>query len=133
VTTATGGHTLATGLNYGDAGQYVALPTGHWNVMLRHGGTSSPVALDVASASVSTVVVLAEPGGGLGLSQLRDSTGVADMPVGAAATGGGGTAPGSVPLLPALVVAVTVGSATLLVSRRSTRSPAGRGGRRARV
>jgi hypothetical protein len=131
--TTTGGPSLGDSLNYGDAGRYVALPQGHWKVSLRVGQQVTPATVDVHSASVSTVVVIAKPGGGLTLSALRDSTGVAGAPRGAAATGAGGTAAWSFPLLPVAVVALLVGGLSMLIGRGSAVPGASRRDRRARV
>ncbi|HEX4362875.1 MAG TPA: DUF4397 domain-containing protein [Pseudonocardia sp.] len=90
---AVNGPTLATGLRYGDTGDYVTVPGGHWNVALKYGDTSAPATLDVRAATVCTVVVLNKPGGGLSLSELPDGTGTTSAPVGGAETGAGGTAP----------------------------------------
>jgi hypothetical protein len=119
VSAADNGPVLASGLKYGDAGDYVTVPQGRLNLTLRHGTTSTPVTLDVRSASVSTVVVLAKPGGALALSELRDATGVANAPSGGAATGGGGTAPLPFPLVPALFVGLVVGILGVMTGRRS--------------
>jgi hypothetical protein len=128
VTATSSGTVLASGLKYGDAGDYVTLPQGRVDLTLRHGTASSPVALDVRSASVSTVVVLAKPGGTLALSELRDATGVANAPTGGAATGGGGTALSGFPLVPVVLVGLVVGGLVVLAGRRSSPRP-GRGAR----
>jgi Domain of unknown function (DUF4397) len=113
---AVGGPALASGLKYGDAGQYVTVPQGHWNVALRSGETVTPAAIDVRSASVCTVVVVHKPSG-LTLTELPDAAGTASAPAGGAETGGGGTAPGSFPLVPVLIVGLAVGALTVSALR----------------
>lgn len=118
---AIGGPVLAPGLKYGDTGQYVTLPQGHWNVALRSGDSVTPATMDVRSASVCTVVVV-HKAGGLALTELPDAVGTASAPAGGAETGGGGTAAGSFPLIPVLVVGLVVGSLTVWVPRARRRS-----------
>ena len=111
-----GATTLAKDLRYGDAGSYVALPQGQHSLSLRNGTTTTSVPVDVAPGSVNTLVVIDKPGGGLTATQLRDSTAVAAAPIGAANTGGGGTAPQPLLTEPMVLTGLLVGGlAALLV------------------
>jgi hypothetical protein len=114
--TAIGGPTLASGLKYGDAGQYVTVPQGHWNVSLKSGDAVTPVSMDVQPNTVCTVVVVHKTSG-LTLTELPDATATAVAPAGGAETGAGGTAPGSFPLVPTLVVGLVIGALTVSALR----------------
>ena len=117
---AVGGPTLASGLRYGDSGEYVTVPGGHWDIALKYGDTSAPATLNVRPASVCTVVVLNKAGGGLTLSELMDGTGTASAPVGGAETGAGGTATGP-PVAAVLVVGLVIGALTVGALRAGPR------------
>jgi hypothetical protein len=112
---AQGGATLADNLKYGDASRYITLPKGQQSLVLRSGSTTTPVTVDVTAGSVSTVVVINKPGGGLTAKQLRDSTAVAAAPTGAANTGGGGTATQPVLTLTSALAALAVGTLSVLL------------------
>ena len=104
--TITAGHkVLARNLQFARVTSYVVVSAGTWNVAAAGESehTSSPIHL--AAGTIHTIVVLDDPGR-LSLDDLVDAAGSRVIPIGAPATGLGGTAPRPVPSrLPWLVLA----------------------------
>ena len=110
-----GGPALATALPFGGSGSAVAVPAGPSTVRV-DGGSGMAAALPVtwAPGSISTLLVLNSPGGGLTVRMVQDAVGPAVLPTGGVEAGGGGTGlPAGVPW--------ALGSAVVLaaVSRRA--------------
>jgi hypothetical protein len=115
----TGGPALARGLPFGSAGAPVTVPAGPSTVRVDAGtGPSADLPLDLSAGSVTSLLVLDGPDGGLTLRPVVDAAGPAAVPVGPVAAGAGGTAnPG--PALPA--VALAAGSSVVLACLRGRR------------
>ena len=96
VTVSAGHKSLVSSLLFGSFTSYVAVSAGTWNVkavgVSEH--TSAPIHL--AAGTIHTIVVLDDPGH-LMLDDLVDAAGSRVIPVGAPATGLGGTAPRPAP------------------------------------
>ena len=96
VTVTAGRKVLVRDLQFAKVTSYVAVPAGTWNVkaagVSEH--TSSPI--DLVAGTIHTIVVLDDPGH-LMLDDLVDAAGSRVVPVGAPATGLGGTAPRPAP------------------------------------
>jgi uncharacterized protein DUF4397 len=93
---AVNGPVLTSDTGYGAASTYVAVPSGHW--LLNVASSSDPslteqASVSVASASVTSVVVLDKAGGGLDVRTVLDASGAGTIPNGSVNAGGGGTAP----------------------------------------
>ena len=115
----TGGPALARDLPFGSAAAPIAVPAGPATVQVSAGaGPTADVPLDLSAGSITSLLVLDGPDGGLTLRPVVDATGPAAVPVGPVAAGAGGTAnPGTA--LPA--VALAAGSLALLASLRGRR------------
>ena len=87
----TGGPSLAQDLPFGAAGSAITVPAGRSAVRV-DGGRPAELPLDLAAGSISTLLVLERPGGGLTLRVVLDAAGPAAVPTGAVPAGGGGTA-----------------------------------------
>jgi hypothetical protein len=124
---AQNGPTLTSDTGYGGASSYIAVPAGHWTLAVASSSNpalTSDVSVSVASATVSSVVVLDQVGGGLAVRTVLDASGSGTIPTGSVNAGGGGTAVRSdqnvYSLLSwaALAAAVTVAAAGLILRRR---------------
>jgi Domain of unknown function (DUF4397)/Sortase domain len=108
-----GGSALATDLPFGGAGSAVQVPAGPATVRV-DGGPEAVAALPVTwtSGSISTLLVLDDPGGGLTVRVVRDAAGPAVVPTGAVEAGGGGGAglPAALPWVAVTAGAVALGS-----------------------
>ena len=89
-----GGPVLAAGLPFGAAGAPVAVPAGAAPLRVDDGRGAVDVPADLAAGSVTTVVVLDGPDGGLTLRVVLDAAAPAVAPRGGVEAGGGG-APGA--------------------------------------
>jgi hypothetical protein len=91
--TRSGGPSLADGLSFPGAGGYRTVPAGPASARVT-GGPGGPVdlPLDLPAGSISSVLVLDRPDGGLTLSVVRDATGPAAVPTGSVPAGSGGSA-----------------------------------------
>jgi hypothetical protein len=91
--TVPGGPALARALPFGEAGPWSAVPAGSSTARLAGGsGAPTDVPLDLRAGSVSSLLVLDDPDGGLTLRVVVDAAGPAAVPAGSVAAGGGGTA-----------------------------------------
>jgi hypothetical protein len=93
---ATKGKVLSTGTAFGSATRYVALPAGRWTV--RANSHTKPrlfgtLRVPVRRATLTSMILLDAPGGGLMLRSVLDAAGARIAPHGAVPAGGGGTAP----------------------------------------
>jgi hypothetical protein len=105
--TITAGHkVLARNLQFAKVTSYIAVPAGTWNVKAAGVSEHTASSIDLAAGTIHTIVVLDDPGH-LTLDDLVDAAGSRVIPVGAPATGLGGTAPrpGSSSLLWLVLVA----------------------------
>ena len=107
-----GGPALAAALPFGGSGSPVAVPAGPARVVL---DGSTPLPLRWAPGSISTLLVLDAPGGGLTVRVVLDAAGPAVVPTGAVEAGGGGTA-GSTRALPWVLGAATALATALAVA-----------------
>ena len=107
------GPPLATGLAFGDAGSPVAVPAGRSTVRVDGGpGEATPLPVTWTAGTISTLLVLDAPGGGLTVRVVLDGAGPAVAPAGAVEAGGGG-APVSPAALPwALGAALALAAAS---------------------
>jgi sortase (surface protein transpeptidase) len=87
--TLTGGPPLATALAFPGAGDWTTVPAGAATLRVRDGATSADLPISPAAGSVSTVLVLDRPGGGLSVRLVPDAAGPAVAPAGAVDAGGG--------------------------------------------
>jgi hypothetical protein len=111
--TLPGGRALARALPFGEAGPWSAVPAGPSTAWLGKGsGAPADLPLDLRAGSVSSLLVLDDPDGGLTLRMVVDATGPAAVPAGPVAAGGGGTA-GTTSRLPATALA---GAGALLLA-----------------
>jgi hypothetical protein len=85
----------ATDLPFGAAGSPVDVPAGPTTVAV---DGAAPLPLTLAAGSISTLLVLDVPGGGLTVRVVPDAVGPAVAPTGAVEAGAGGTAGLPVPL-----------------------------------
>lgn len=123
VSVTAGGTTLASGLQFGTATNFVAVPAGTWSVRAVGPSQTATQQLTLAAGTVHTLVVLDDPGT-LGIDDLLDAAGSTVAPASGVQTGLGGTAPRQgAPLLPWLAAGLTglllaVGGAVLVSRRR---------------
>jgi len=123
VSVTAGGHTLTSGLQFGNATSFIAVPAGTWTVQAAGPSETATQQVTLAAGTVHTLVVLDDPGK-LGIDDLLDAAGSAVAPASGVQTGLGGTAPRpGAPLLPWLAVGaagllLAVGGATLASRRR---------------
>jgi hypothetical protein len=114
--TASGGTELARDVAYGTTTPYSEVPSGHWDLQLKAGNSQANASVDIAPASITTVLVIMKDGT-LSITSIADSTGSATTPVGGVQTGAGGTEPASYAwLLAAFLAAVALAGA--VASRR---------------
>jgi hypothetical protein len=114
-----GGRALARSLPFEGTSGWADVPAGPSSVHVGAAGhPGARVALTFAPGSVSTLLVLDRPGGGLTVRQVVDAGAPAVVPVGPVPAGGGGTAGSPLPAA-ALGGAAAAGAALLLGSRRT--------------
>lgn len=93
---AVDGPVVARDAVFGQPTAYAAVPAGRWTLQATSGGDQpTSTTVDLAAGGIYTLAVVDRDGGGLGIQVVTDAAGSATMPVGGAATGGGGTAAGS--------------------------------------
>jgi Domain of unknown function (DUF4397) len=123
VTVRLGSKTLASGLAFSKVSHYVTVKPGTISVHVAGSSESASKLVTIGAGSIHTLVVLDNSATALGVDDLIDAQGSKVMPLGAAQTGFGGTAPQpGAPLLPwlsvvGLGVAAAIGG-TVLISRR---------------
>ena len=116
--TTTAGTALADDLPFGAAGPPVAVPAGPSGIRVAGGPAAARITpLDLPAGSVTSLVLLDDPDGGLSVRVVLDAAGPGTVPVGPVAAGQGGAA-GSAPLLAS--AAITAGGALALAGRRRT-------------
>jgi len=125
VTVSVGSDVLARQLAFGSATQYQAIKPGSPTVTFSAAGGHAAMAVTLAEGSVHTLVVL-DAASGLKIDNVTDAAGSMDMPMGGAATGFGGTAPGSAtpyltPWLATVVGGLLLVTAGVFGLRRSRR------------
>jgi Domain of unknown function (DUF4397) len=123
VTVTAGGQTITSGLQFGNATNFIAVPAGTWSVRAAGPSETTTQQVNLAAGTVHTLVVLDDPGN-LGIDDLLDAAGSAVAPASGVQTGFGGAAarPGE-PLLPWVAAGLaglllTVGGAVLVSRRR---------------
>ncbi|MDQ2845840.1 MAG: DUF4397 domain-containing protein [Actinomycetota bacterium] len=92
---AVNGPVVAKDASFATATGYAQIPAGTWPLQARSDGTpvlTTSGSVSVASGSVTSLLLLDKPGGGLILRTALDAAGAARMPSGAVPAGGGGTA-----------------------------------------
>jgi hypothetical protein len=108
-----GGPALAEALPFGGAAPWRTVPAGPTTARLGPGtGASSDLPLDLRAGSVTSLLVLDDPRGGLTLRVAVDAAGPVAVPTGPVAAGGGGAA-GTASRLP---VAALAGAGVLLLA-----------------
>jgi len=125
VTVSVGSAVIARQLAFGSSTQYQAVKPGSRTVTFTAPGDHAAMAVTLAEGSVHTVVVL-DAASGLKIDNVTDAAGSMDMPMGGAATGFGGTAPGRTaphltPWLATLVGGLLLVTAGVFGLRRSRR------------
>ncbi|WP_290063224.1 DUF4397 domain-containing protein [Amycolatopsis solani] len=113
------GVTLAQNAAYGQTSSYVDVPEGRWPLQLSGGAVKSSADVDVKAGS-STTLLVTENAGTLKANPISDGASLPEPPKLGVETGGGGTAPSSIPLWPALAAAGLL--AALLAGRRAARA-----------
>jgi hypothetical protein len=122
VSVTAGGSQLATGLAFGTATGFVAVPAGNWSVRVAGPTQSASQRVQLGADTVHTLVVL-DGRHGLMLDNLMDAAGSTVLPKSGVQTGFGGTAarPGA-PLVPWVSVGLAglalVAFGSVLASRR---------------
>ena len=96
VTVTAGRKVLVRDLQFAKVTSYVAVPAGTWNVKAAGVSEHTSASIDLLAGTIHTIVVLDDPGH-LMLDDLVDAAGSRVIPVGAPATGLGGTAPRPAP------------------------------------
>jgi len=96
VTVTAGRKVLVRDLQFAKVTSYVAVPAGTWNVKAAGVSEHTSASIDLVAGTIHTIVVLDDPGH-LMLDDLVDAAGSRVIPVGAPATGLGGTAPRPAP------------------------------------
>ncbi len=86
-----GSQTLASGLQFGTATNYVTVTPGTRTARVSSGSAKASNQVSFTAGSIHTLVVLDDPGH-LSIQVLEDAEGSSAVPVGAAGTGFGGTA-----------------------------------------
>jgi hypothetical protein len=127
---AADGPTLATAAAFGSTTDYTTVPSGTWSVLAHSTqgpAMSTSARISVSSGSVTSVLLLDAPSGGITIRSVLDAAGASTVPVGAVPAGGGGTATSIVDepdhgRLPELMLFGALGclaaSALLLAGRR---------------
>jgi hypothetical protein len=123
VTVTAGGKTVASGLPFGNATSFIAVPAGTWTVQAAGPSETASQQLTISAGTVHTLVILDDPGK-LGIDDLLDAAGSSVAPASGVQTGLGGTAsrPGA-PVLPWVAVSIAglllaVGGAAFVSRRR---------------
>ncbi|HEV8566965.1 MAG TPA: DUF4397 domain-containing protein [Actinoplanes sp.] len=117
------GPTIADGVQFATTTNYRNVKPGTWTLKVQPsgGGKTSTLPCTLGAGNVYSVLVLDDKGGGL-KTQLRiDAQREGTMPLGAVATGGGGTQPGShlpMALLFAAIAALLTGGTVVAIRRR---------------
>lgn len=90
------GPVLTTDTAFGSTTKYVAVPSGSWSVRAQSSTRptlSGDAEVSIASATITSVVLLDGRNGALVIRTVLDAAGAARMPTGSVPAGGGGTAP----------------------------------------
>jgi hypothetical protein len=87
-----GGKTIVPKASFASVTSYQAIPAGTWTMAAIGGSQTASRAVTLTAGPVHTLVVL-DGSSGLEMISLEDAAGAGQPPVGAAATGFGGTAP----------------------------------------
>jgi hypothetical protein len=117
------GPTIADGVQFATTTNYRNVKPGMWTLKVQPtgGGKTSTLPCTLGAGNVYSVLVLDDKGAGL-KTQLRiDAQRDGTMPLGAVATGGGGTQPGShlpMALLFAAIAALLTGGAVVAIRQR---------------
>ncbi|OXM54427.1 DUF4397 domain-containing protein [Amycolatopsis alba] len=90
------GKSVVSGAAYGITTPYTELPEGRWPLKLTSGSTTSDSTVDVKAGSTTSLLVT-ENGTGLKTEAIADGATLPDPPKLGVETGGGGTAPESLP------------------------------------
>ncbi|MDQ2750616.1 MAG: DUF4397 domain-containing protein [Pseudonocardiales bacterium] len=93
---ADNGPALTTDTAFGSTTKYVAVPSGAWTVRAvssTRPNLSTSLDVSVASASITSLVLLDARGGGIVLRTVLDAAGASGVPNGSVPAGGGGMAP----------------------------------------
>jgi hypothetical protein len=86
---------LSRALHFGTVAPYATVMAGRYllrAVSLSRPGNAAATTASVGSGSVSTLLVLDDPGGGIVLRMVTDAVGASVIPLGSVSAGGGGTA-----------------------------------------
>ena len=119
-----GSQTVASGLQFGTATNYVTITPGTRTARVTAGSAKASNQVSFRAGSIHTLVVLDDPGH-LSIQVLEDAAGSSAVPVGAAGTGFGGTAarpgPALVPWLVGILAALMLagGGSVGLRARRT--------------
>ncbi|MGX7679690.1 DUF4397 domain-containing protein [Jatrophihabitans sp. DSM 45814] len=92
---AVGGPVVADNAAFATTTAYATVPAGSWSVRAQSsaaGGPATSASLDVASGTVTSLLLLDAPGGGITLRTVVDAVGAATTPAGSVPAGAGGTA-----------------------------------------
>ncbi|MFK0251924.1 DUF4397 domain-containing protein [Amycolatopsis azurea] len=90
------GKSVVNGAAYGSTTPYTELPEGRWPLKLTSGGTTAESTVDIKAGSTTSLLVT-ENGTGLKTAAIADGATLPDPPKLGVETGGGGTAPESLP------------------------------------
>jgi len=94
---AASGQSIARNVAFGSTTGYVSLPAGTWILRARALGGSGFTAsgqVSIASGSVTSILLVDAPPGGIAVRSVLDAAGTGTVPVGAVPAGYGGTAAG---------------------------------------
>jgi Domain of unknown function (DUF4397) len=117
------GATIADGVQFATTTNYRDVKPGTWTLKVQPsgGGKTTTLPCTLGAGNVYSVLVLDDKGGGLKTELRIDAQRGGTMPLGAVATGGGGTQPGShlpTALLFAAIVALLTGATVVAIRRR---------------
>jgi uncharacterized protein DUF4397 len=124
------GPVLTPDTAFGSTTKYVAVRSGQWTVRAQSSTRptlSGSGTVSIASATITSIVLLDGRRGGLLLRPVLDAAGVANMPAGSVPAGGGGTAPRTASSLDAVISWGALGCAAIVLLagfRRSRRRSA---------
>ena len=118
---ATGGPVVAKDVAFSTSTNYSSVPAGGWPITAQADGAPTVKAtsnVQIASGSVSSIVVLDAKGPGITLRSIVDAAGAQTAPIGPVQAGGGGTAkqPAGPVWLRVVVVVLGVTAAGLTVA-----------------